>query len=201
LIISSVVLSFCQNESTKAKSLAKSSSACRSPVAKRPADTYDYAKTSMNAEQLLETWEINDRINLYLLDGIDDEHLGAVMTSKGRSAGELFAHIHNVGLMWLKAAMPVELDGLTKFEKGDPLTKQGLKESLAASAAAISRLIANAAASGGRVKGFKPHVTAFVGYLIAHDSHHRSQAIIALKQAGHLPDKKVLYGIWEWGSR
>jgi len=51
------------------------------------------------------------------------------------------------------------------------------------------------------VRGFKPHVTAFLGYLLAHDAHHRSQIILALKQSGHKIDQKVGYGIWEWGSR
>ncbi len=76
-----------------------------------------------------------------------------------------------------------------------------MRAALTLSGEAIEKLIADAAANGGRVKGFKPHVTAFVGYLAAHDAHHRSQAIIALKQSGHPLDKKVLYGIWEWGSR
>ena len=61
----------------------------------------------------------------------------------------------------------------------------------------MSRAVEN----GGKVKGFKPHVTAFLGYLLAHDAHHRSQIIIAFKQSGHKIDQKIGYGIWEWGSR
>jgi uncharacterized damage-inducible protein DinB len=155
----------------------------------------------MDTGQLIETWEINSRINAYLLESIADEDLSAVMTSKGRTAGEQFAHIHNVRLMWLKSALPEALAALNKIEKGQTVTKQQLIDHLSASGSAISRLIEKAASDGGRVKGFKPHVAAFVGYLIAHDAHHRSQAIIALKQAGHIPDKKVLFGIWEWGTR
>ena len=56
----------------------------------------------MNAQ--IETWCINNRINLYLLNGIDDAHLTDVSGSKGRNVGEQFAHLHNVRLMWLRAS-------------------------------------------------------------------------------------------------
>jgi len=53
----------------------------------------------------------------------------------------------------------------------------------------------------GKIKGFKPHPAAFLGYLISHESHHRGQIMLSLKQSGHKVDQKVGYGIWEWGSR
>ena len=160
-----------------------------------------WAKITMDANHLIETWQINNRIDLYVLEAVPSEHLSDVLTSKGRNVGEQFAHIHNVRLMWLKAAMPEELAGLAKIEKDGSLDKALLQSSLTDSGTAIEHLIEQASANDNRVKGFKPHVTAFVGYMVAHDAHHRSQIIIALKQAGHPLDKKILYGIWEWGSR
>lgn len=155
----------------------------------------------MDIDQLVETWQINNRIDLYLLDAIPPENIADALVSKGRNVGEQFAHIHNVRLMWLKSALPEALASLSKIEKEQAGDKELLRSSLANSGTAIEGLVRVAAAAGGRVKGFKPHVTAFLGYIIAHDAHHRSQIIIALKQAGHQMDKKVLYGIWEWGSR
>lgn len=155
----------------------------------------------MDDQQIFETWAINNRINLYLLDAIPVEHLGDALASKGRDVGKQFAHIHNVRLMWLKSALPAELDQLAKIDTDEPIAKEMLNISITASGESIGRLLADAAANGRRVKGFKPHVTAFVGYLTAHEAHHRSQIIITLKQSGHQLDKKVLYGIWEWGSR
>jgi uncharacterized damage-inducible protein DinB len=151
--------------------------------------------------QLIETWQVNDRINRYVLDAVPDEYLGDALTSKGRNVAEQFSHIHNVRLMWLKVSLPDALDGVAKIEKGQPLNKILLHDSLSASGCAIEKLLEHALENGGKVKNFKPHVTAFVGYLVAHDSHHRSQIILALKQSGHPLDKKTLYGIWEWGSR
>jgi uncharacterized damage-inducible protein DinB len=151
--------------------------------------------------QLLETWQIHDRINIYLLDAIDATSLDSQSASKGRTAGEQIAHIHNVRLMWLKAAAPELLAGLVKVEKEQAADKKLLQKSLVASGKAIGDLISNSLASGGKVKGFKPHVFAFVGYLISHESHHRGQIALTLKQAGKPLDKKVSYGIWEWGVR
>jgi uncharacterized damage-inducible protein DinB len=152
-------------------------------------------------EQLTDTWNINNRINLYLLDGIKEETLGDVSASKGRSVAEAFAHLHNVRLMWLKAAAPELLEGLAKIEKEAALNKRQLKSSLETSGKAIEALLKKGVALGGKIKGFKPHAAAFLGYLISHESHHRGQIILALKQSGHPIDKKLAYGIWEWGVR
>ena len=155
----------------------------------------------MDDQQLIETWQINNRINLYLLDAIPEEQLSDVLTSKGREVGQQFAHLHNVRLMWLKVSLPQELEVLAKIEKDQPIDKSLLQNSLTRSGESITRLLEHAVANGGKVKNFKPHVAAFLGYIIAHDAHHRSQVILALKQSGHKIDQKIGYGIWEWGSR
>jgi uncharacterized damage-inducible protein DinB len=155
----------------------------------------------MDEKPFLETWEIHNRINLYLLDATEPLALGSLSASKGRTVGEQFAHLHNVRLMWLKSAAPDLLAGLLKVEKEQALDKKLLRQSLTDSGEAIKALLGRAVGEGGKVKGFKPHVIAFLGYLISHESHHRGQIILSLKQAGKLLDKKILYGIWEWGVR
>ena len=155
----------------------------------------------MPANPLLETWQIHDRINLYLLDAVDPQSLGSHSASKGRSVGEQFAHVHNVRLMWLKSAAPELLKGLNKIEAEQANDKKLLAKSLTESGKAIGTLLTQSLEAGGKVKGFKPHAAAFLGYLISHESHHRGQIALSLKQAGKPVDKKISYGLWEWGVR
>jgi len=150
---------------------------------------------------LLETWQIHDRINLYLLDAVDQSSLASYSASKGRSIGEQFAHIHNVRLMWLKASAPDLLKGLNKVEKDQATDKKLLRKSLVDSGAAIGALLTKSLETDGKIKGFKPHAAAFLGYLISHESHHRGQIALSLKQAGKPLDKKTGFGMWEWGVR
>ena len=155
----------------------------------------------MDHTQFLETWDIHNRINLYLLNAIEPPTLSAHSASKGRSVGEQFAHIHHVRLMWLKSAAPELLKGLNKIEGEAATDKKLLHKSLTESGEVIKSLLKASMESGGKVKGFKPHVVAFLGYLISHESHHRGQIALSAKQAGNPIEKKALYGIWEWGVR
>ena len=140
-------------------------------------------------DQLIETWLIHDRINRYLLNAIH-EGVRLLPGPKHRTIYQLFAHLHNVRLMWLKSAAPDLLEGLAKIE-GTNGDKAALASALEASGQAIASLLQKAFAAGGKVKGFKPHATAFLGYLISHESHHRGQIGWNLSNTG-IPSIKRL---------
>ncbi len=150
---------------------------------------------------LIETWLINSRTSIYVLDAAARDALTTTGATKGRTAASMFTHIHNVRLMWLQASAPGLMVGLTKFDKDAAPDVETVKTALAASAAAIARLIEEALANGGKVTGFKPHVHAFVGYLIAHEFYHLGEIGVALQQSGNPLDKKTAFGMWEWGTR
>lgn len=152
-------------------------------------------------DALIETWQIHNRINLYLLNAIDGARLPDVAPAKGRSVGAQFAHLHNVRLMWLASSNKEALAGLAKLEGEEVHDKALLAEALTASGEAMEKELRRAMEQGNRVKGFKPHAAAFLGYLIAHEAHHRGQIVLTLKHTGAPVEKKVLFGLWEWGVR
>lgn len=155
----------------------------------------------MESEAVVQTWEIHHRIVLYFLDAIAPAQLTDVATTKGRNVAEQLAHVHNVRLMWLKLAAPELFKKQKSIAKEAAADPELLRRSLTDSGKAIAQLLQQSLAADGKIKGFKPHATAFVGYLIAHEAHHRAQVVLILKQNGHPVDKKVSYGIWEWGTK
>jgi uncharacterized damage-inducible protein DinB len=146
---------------------------------------------------LVDTWQINNRINLFLLDSLTDEQLDAKLP-KGRSARANLVHIHNVRLMWLKSATPELLGAVTKLEP--VASKAEITRGFGESGDAISEMIFQCEAEG-KVKGFKPHVQAFWGYITGHEAHHRGQIDIVLRNIGLPLSDKVSFGLWEWGVR
>jgi uncharacterized damage-inducible protein DinB len=151
-------------------------------------------------EGLLNAFDTNDRINQYMIENLPAEAWRAEPPEgKGRTIAAMVAHMHNVRVMWLKAAakdskIPEQL------ERSSVTAAQALK-GLEQSRAALSAVLKLALESDGRVKGFKPDVAGFFGYLIAHDAHHRGQICMLARQVGHPLPQKAMFGMWEWGSR
>jgi uncharacterized damage-inducible protein DinB len=148
---------------------------------------------------LLSALATSERINQFLLEGLPAAAWRAEPPGgEGRTVAAIVAHVHNVRLMWLKAAaagkLPAQLDRLK-------VTVDQARKGLAASHSAVAKLVASSLASGGRVKGFPPDVSAFVAYLIAHEAHHRGQVCMLARQLGHRIPNQVMFGMWEWNAR
>jgi uncharacterized damage-inducible protein DinB len=146
---------------------------------------------------MLRTFAIHQRIHLYLLENLAPEAwLLLPPGGKGRTLAALTAHIHSVRLMWLKAA---KVDTLPEaLEKGAGIEET--KAALEASAAAMTAFLEKALPTG-RVPNFKPDAWAFVGYLIAHEAHHRGQMTQLARLLGYPISQTANFGLWAWGVR
>jgi len=150
------------------------------------------------ADALLSAFDTNDRINQYLIENIPQEAWRADPPGKkGRTVAAIVAHMHNVRVMWLKAAGGKILAQLERDKVTPPQARKDLNESRAA----LRDVLKTSIDGNGRIKGFRPDVAGFFGYLIAHDAHHRGQIVMVARQIGHPISQKTMFGMWEWGVR
>jgi uncharacterized damage-inducible protein DinB len=151
-------------------------------------------------QALLTSFDTNNRINQYMIENLPSEAWRAEPPAgKGRTVAAIVAHLHNVRVMWLKATakgsnVPDQLDRTN-------VTPALAMKALEQSRAALHAVLKSALESDGRVKGFRPDVAGFFGYLIAHDAHHRGQICMLARQVGHPLPQKAMFGMWEWGTR
>ncbi len=167
----------------------------KKPVSAEPAEPF----ANRLPDALINAFEINNRINIYLIESLPTEGWNAKPPDgKGRSIAAIVAHMHNVRVMWLKAVKFEEIP--EQLDKSTVTPAQAIR-ALNESSVALNKVMRSAMESDGRVKNFKPDVAAFLGYLIAHDAHHRGQMAMLARQVGHPLPQKAMFGMWEWGTR
>jgi uncharacterized damage-inducible protein DinB len=150
-------------------------------------------------EALLTAFSTNDRINHYLIGTLPPAAWNVKPPDgKGRTIAAIVAHMHNVRVMWLKAAKAEDIP--EQLDRARVTPPQAVR-ALAAGRQALSAVMRRALETDGRVKGFRPDVAGFFGYLIAHDAHHRGQIAMLARQIGHPLPPKAMFGMWEWRSR
>jgi len=170
------------------------------PKTKSPsAGSVDQPYTNRLPAAMLKAFKTNDRINRYLIENLpSDAWRAKPADGKGRTIAAIVAHMHNVRVMWLKVAkaenIPAQLDRVT-------VTPAQAMRALESSHDALGIIMSRALETDGRIKGFRPDVAGFLGYLIAHDAHHRGQIAMLARQVGHPLPQKAMFGMWEWGSR
>ena len=152
-------------------------------------------------EQLFEAWRIHNRMNFLLIDTITDEGMQKTLSSRGgRTVYLQLVHIHNVRLSWFEI---IDESISSKYEKLDKETaydRKILKKALEDSSKGIEELINKSWDAGGKVKSFKAGLISFIAYLISHESHHRGNILLTLKQSGIKWPETLKWGLWEWAK-
>ena len=150
-------------------------------------------------KQLLEAWNINNRMNLLMMENITDAGMQKTLSKKGgRTVYLQLAHVHNVRMQWLEISAKDIFLKYKVLDKETPFDRKILKKAFEDSAKGIEELIAHSWDDGGKVKGFKKGVIPLLGYFISHESHHRGNILLTLKQSGEKIPDKLKWGLWEW---
>jgi uncharacterized damage-inducible protein DinB len=152
-------------------------------------------------EELVETWLINNRVNLMLIKELSAEALQATLSTRGgRTVGQQLVHVYEVRRSKVELADKALAKKLPRVTREQGHDKALLERAFDESGDAVAELIRRAAAADGRVKGFKRGIVALVGYFIAHDAHHRGHILLTLKQAKVRRPEKLRFGPWEWNK-
>jgi len=152
-------------------------------------------------QQILETWFINHRTNLKLLDNLTEESL-TLSTSKrgGGNVGYQLAHIYNVRFWKLEKIDKELVKDLTTIKAEDIKSIAMLKDCHSITADLIAEVLKKGIENNGIVKGNKRGLVPLLGYFIHHEAHHRGNILLTLKLCGFKLTDELKYGIWEWNK-
>ncbi|MFM2377075.1 MAG: hypothetical protein RLZZ165_2172 [Bacteroidota bacterium] len=143
-----------------------------------------------------EAWLANHRVNRELLTAIGEDGLGVSYAPRARNVRRIFVHLHNTRLNWLGTILK-DPPQILRLKNRDQHNVAALTEALEQSGRAMADLLANIS-SKEVVRGFEWSPESFLAYTIAHEAHHRGQAVLALRLSGNPVPREVLSALWDW---
>lgn len=148
-------------------------------------------------EAFLEAWRVNQRVNLRLIEAIPDEGMRCTLSTRGgRTVGRQWVHLHWVRLYHLGKRAKALTRGALELDPQLEPAREPLVAALEDSAHRVEQWLRLVAA--GEARGSKRGLPTTLAYLVAHESHHRGNILLTLKQCGHKVDSGVQYAIWDW---
>jgi len=144
---------------------------------------------------------INGVISSATIEAINKALRATLSKRGGRDVARQMAHVHEVRTSWAEITSKVNRNAkLPHFGKGESPNKIQLKFALEHSAKAIETTIRESWADGGKVPSFKRGLMPLIGYLIAHESHHRGSIMLTLKHSGIGIPEELKWGLWDWAK-
>ena len=149
---------------------------------------------------LVDAWRMNQDANLFLLAGLQPAWLGDAYGTRTRDVRAQWKHVHDVRLRWTEHAAPQLVEDVPRLGEDAEPTKAQLKQALTGSSKVVERFL-HLCLDKGKVPSWKGPPESFLGYLIAHEAHHRGLVMVALRTCGRKVPKELVYGQWDWGKR
>ena len=110
---------------------------------------------------MLDSWQLNKAINLLLIDAIAARGFAVVpLASRGRTAAQQLAHMHNVCVGWLRFHGAAGAKDLRLFGRGSSPTRNELKAAFRALGKVFAGFLASVLADGHRTKMFQGALSA-----------------------------------------
>ena len=107
-------------------------------------------------DQLLDTWQINNKMNLLMMDNITDAGMQRSLNTRGgRTVYLQLVHVHNVRMQWLEICAKDIFKKYKALDKEAAFDRKALRKAFEESAKGIEELLARSWDEGGKVKGFK----------------------------------------------
>ena len=152
-------------------------------------------------QQVIETWNIHNRIMLFLIENISDEALSATLSTRGgRDVSRQLAHMYNVRADRLTSFSKKIKQPLPLFDKKASPPKADLLKAFKTSGEVMSQYLQKSIEDEGSVSNFKRGAVPMLGYYISHEAHHRGHMLLTMKQSGHRIPDELKWGIWDWNK-
>lgn len=151
--------------------------------------------------EIVEAWQINNRINIRLLEGIGKEGMQCTLSTRGgRNVVREFTHLQYVRVFQLTKRAKSLVSGVRTFQPKEEPGKRILVAALEDSSRRIDKWIRLAGKADPGVRTLRRGIVPTVAYLISHESHHRGRILLTLKVAGHAVAPGLRNGIWDWNK-
>lgn len=154
------------------------------------------------ADQTVHAWRTHQHLLRALVDAIDDEGMLCTLSRRGgRSVGRQLAHLQYVRVHQLKKRAKLLAVGVRELLTGEEPERVELAAAFEDSAQRVEQWIRGAVAGKPGCRTMKGGIVTSIVYLIAHESHHRGNILLTLKQCGHPLERTARDGLWGGWNR